>query len=213
VFIFRVCTYFLGGDFMKKIVFQATIFLLFLGMVGTVNGSIVDWGNSNELFHDTDTSLYWYDPIEFQGWSRSEVDAWLSSNTSWAYATYNQLFELYEHLPIEYPISIPWLSMGAYTSIEVGDTLLYKWEGYMAPEIVNANTYDAAVLSKTDTVATQAGGKMVGKWSQATTLWYGDTPGGAWLVSQTNPVPIPAAIYLLGAGFAGLVGIRRKLKK
>jgi uncharacterized protein DUF4114 len=28
-----------------------------------------------------------------------------------------------------------------------------------------------------------------------------------------RPVPIPAAIYLLGAGFVGLVGLRRKLKK
>ena len=40
----------------------------------------------------------------------------------------------------------------------------------------------------------------------------GDTGFGLFGV-KIETVPIPAAIYLLGAGFVGLVGIRRKIKK
>jgi hypothetical protein len=31
-------------------------------------------------------------------------------------------------------------------------------------------------------------------------------------VEETSPVPIPGAIYLLGSGLLGLVGIRKKIK-
>jgi hypothetical protein len=45
-----------------------------------------------------------------------------------------------------------------------------------------------------------------------------DNLGGAAEVIISNfqapaPVPVPAAIYLLGAGFVGIVGLRKKLKK
>lgn len=33
------------------------------------------------------------------------------------------------------------------------------------------------------------------------------------IIIEGTPVPIPAAIYLLGAGFIGLAGLRRKIKK
>jgi hypothetical protein len=53
-----------------------------------------------------------------------------------------------------------------------------------------------------------------------------DPPGGPWIpahepnyafrvwveVEETSPVPIPGAIYLLGSGLLGLVGIRKKMK-
>ena len=36
---------------------------------------------------------------------------------------------------------------------------------------------------------------------------------GAWVYTETNPVPIPSAVWLLGTGLIGIVGIRRKIKK
>jgi hypothetical protein len=49
-------------------------------------------------------------------------------------------------------------------------------------------------------------------------LIAGGRTGGAYTETdidniRINAVPIPAAIYLLGAGFVGLAGLRRKLKK
>jgi hypothetical protein len=48
---------------------------------------------------------------------------------------------------------------------------------------------------------------------------YERSPGDTFVSGTLNfnvygtPVPVPAAIYLLGAGFVGLAGLRRKLKK
>ena len=35
----------------------------------------------------------------------------------------------------------------------------------------------------------------------------------AWVCTETNPVPIPGAVWLLGSGLIGIVGVRRKIKK
>ena len=38
--------------------------------------------------------------------------------------------------------------------------------------------------------------------------WYGFTVG-----ANVNPVPIPGAVWLLGSGLIGLIGLRRKFRK
>jgi hypothetical protein len=61
--------------------------------------------------------------------------------------------------------------------------------------------------------------ELAGDWTLALLddVWPGDKDDLiSWSINGTtdiNPVPIPAAIYLLGAGFIGLAGLRRKIKK
>jgi hypothetical protein len=42
--------------------------------------------------------------------------------------------------------------------------------------------------------------------------WETDLGGGNWRISLT-PAPIPGAVWLLGSGLLGLIGIRRRLRK
>jgi len=50
--------------------------------------------------------------------------------------------------------------------------------------------------------------------------WWGDTRGGLYNVTiydYTNtavtPTPIPGAVWLLGSGLLGLVGLKRRMRK
>lgn len=46
--------------------------------------------------------------------------------------------------------------------------------------------------------------------------WTGDSYGGDYTINftpATTPVPIPGAVWLLGSGLLGLVGLRRRFKK
>jgi len=44
---------------------------------------------------------------------------------------------------------------------------------------------------------------------------YASSTYGAWVVAGAtgSPVPVPGAVWLLGSGFIGLIGLRKKLKK
>lgn len=50
-------------------------------------------------------------------------------------------------------------------------------------------------------------------WTDANAPWSNDTVYVRnTLTIETNPVPIPGAVFLLGSGLIGLVGIRKKIK-
>jgi hypothetical protein len=87
----------------------------------------------------------------------------------------------------------------AHPGLDAGATLLAK----------DASNYNM--------IARNSNGLIIGMnlfpWT-----FYGDNNGefykllGNSLVSVTNPVPIPGAVWLLGSGLLGLVGLRKKLK-
>jgi hypothetical protein len=49
---------------------------------------------------------------------------------------------------------------------------------------------------------------MNNAWDYGTIRLYAD--GSAVLNPTSNPVPVPAAVWLLGSGLLGLIGIRRR---
>jgi hypothetical protein len=89
---------------------------------------------------------------------------------------------------------------------------------------VNSGTWSS--IYAIDYIAVKAGNYFViydadglkeGNWSTIDLLvgQGGQQPNLSHIefFSSTKPVPIPAAAWLLGTGLAGLVGIRRKMKK
>ncbi len=63
----------------------------FVAAVDPMTSTIV-LENDGIYFHDLSTDLYWYDPSEFFGFTRSDVEGWLVSNTGWRWATEADVF-------------------------------------------------------------------------------------------------------------------------
>jgi hypothetical protein len=115
--------------------------------------------------------------------------------------------------------------------LSVGDGI-FMYSALWEPQdvfITAGTTYWFSVASFLPewTWATPVGGPDVGDSPKPAEVSY-NPPGGSWeprpdigpnyafrvLVEEeeTSPVPIPGAIYLLGSGLLGLVGIRKKMK-
>jgi len=58
-------------------------------------------------------------------------------------------------------------------------------------------------------------GEGYSEWNLVSDWWYKDQElgyCGVWVNNAGSPVPIPAAVWLLGSGLLGLIGIRKKIK-
>ena len=69
-------------------------FVLCLSLIlltSNLHAELRDWGGEDEYFHDTDTGLYWWDPAEFVGWSYSEINAFITANPTWKWATSDEI--------------------------------------------------------------------------------------------------------------------------
>lgn len=69
-------------------------FVLCLSLIlltSNLHAELRDWGGEGEYFHDTDTGLYWWDPAEFVGWSYSEINAFITANPTWKWATSDEI--------------------------------------------------------------------------------------------------------------------------
>ncbi|GEM_PF-3086163 len=114
---------------MKKLLILSIVALSIV-MSSSARSELVDYGLDGEMFHDTITGLYWYDPGEFLGWSREEIDLFLADNPEWKLASQLEIVSLY----LNYTYisgSQPGSSMVAYLGepTYITSTHIY-WRGY-----------------------------------------------------------------------------------
>ena len=77
---------------MKRKTFCCFVFCLSLILLtSNLHAELRDWGDEGEYFHDTDTGLYWWDPAEFVGWSYNEINAFITANPTWKWATSDEI--------------------------------------------------------------------------------------------------------------------------
>ena len=94
-------------------------------------------------------------------------------------------------------------SIGTNSTTGAGSTGWLTWDLTLSPQMLSDQTLSIALNEAT------SGTNIHYFWSQ--TGQSGSYK--PYLDVQTAPVPIPGAIWLLGSGLIGIVGIRRKLKK
>ena len=176
---------------MKKILTVITFGLLLLGAAGIANSAVVDVvsGGGTGYFYDTETKLLWYDVDSFLGMTIDQVVA----------AVEGTGFHLASQEEIEAISGInatTILYMGGSYDTESQTTKAYglaaesmMWdygriwlEGY-------SNMYQMNI--------------MPAETNQAYSGY------GAWVVSD-HAVPIPSALYLLGVGVVGIIGVKQR---
>lgn len=133
-------------------------------------------GDSDEYFHDTNTDLYWCDPVTFEGQTRVEIQAWIDGQTDWRWATAEEIHEL-----------VGMMTEGDVDTIDIlGDPQVTgqvsRWVGYYAqstqPDGMLLEARWLPERSLITTVGTQAGAV---NWDP-----------GAWIVSESDPTPVEA---------------------
>jgi hypothetical protein len=76
---------------MRSVISGLVLVLTYDLLAANSHAELVEWGDSGEYFHDTETGLYWWDPAEFEGWTRSEIESFLQSDVHWNWATSDQI--------------------------------------------------------------------------------------------------------------------------
>ncbi len=202
-------------------------FLIVIAMSGNVAAGLVEYGLSNEMFFDTTLDLYFYDPHEFQGQRRGEVDTWLASHPIWRYAAPKEISHLLSNnLPVGDPAGTDWMimgdptSQGAYETASGSMRYLHHWSGWMEdtprdPDYWPHNDHaDWATLTMGYNIPTAG---QDGTYADfALGYDYGEyAVGGAWLVTDVDPLstPIPTTLVLLGSGILGLSTFKRRKKE
>lgn len=186
---------------MKKFVLIAAMVLL--GMATLAQASLIDRGNG--LFYDTDYNITWYDNSHMMSW----VDA-----TNWA-ASINVGGVTGWKLPSASP-------RAGYAMDDISHLWLVE-TGHFDPYIPVPpfSTIRKGYSYWTSDLA----GNGQWAWFISPGNGYGDMTGTAKAMGMTSwsnfvvlehsgdvgaPVPIPAAVWLLGSGLLGLWGIKRK---
>ncbi len=168
-------------------------------VAGPASAALIDHGVAGEYFHDTATGLYWYDPAQFVGQSRAEMDAYVAANPHWDWATSAQIQALDGQA-----------SSGGVDLEQVMGTRQYtltgggpRWLGYYdepgqpdgwivqangSPDIVSSTGFQHEAANSPDIVGV-----------------------GGWMVSRVNPVPEPHVLSLaVPAAIVALSRLRRR---
>ena len=182
--------------------------------IGTLlHADLFDCGEDGELFYDSQTRLYWYDPGTFAGWTQDKIDAFIHEHTLWNWAGHDQMLDLAGVISAG--------SCSSLTDVLGAETYTYDsfycWVGFIDPQ----DTYVAVGIgSDWDSAGIQlyiSFDHDPGK--EDDTFISGTILNGAWLYSMsdpleyTAPVPEPSTIFLIGTGLIGLAGVMRKFGK
>jgi hypothetical protein len=215
----------------KKIFIFLFTLLLSFSIMGTANATLTD--NGNNLIYDSDLNITWYDPIT-TSMSWSAAMSWAASLTvggttagSWRLPT-----------TVDGPYvwgydgtgttgyNITTSEMGYLYYVDLGNKGYYATDGTNPQPgwtlLSNKGPFtnlrpDTYYWSGTETeftpYPTQAWVFTFGTGGQTVSYTYSDWYALAVHPGNVNPVPIPAAVWLLGSGLIGLIGLRRKFQK
>lgn len=185
---------------MRKLLFMA----VFLLIAGPASASLIDQGDGTVW--DNTAGLLWYqDLTDFVDQTYGEQIASIGalSGDGWRMATDSDIDLLLDNSYQEIDASFTntryssggsyeyYYYYGRYDKVPDGyvnmhSMMLVRWDTVSATGIDNLSNYlDSSSNDRT----------------------------GAWVVKDFSAVPTPAAIWLLGSGLLGLVGVRKKLKK
>jgi hypothetical protein len=205
----------------KRILFALVTVALVFGMVGVAGASLVVNGLDSRganLIYDTDLDITWYDYADSNssalwlggawGWAANlSVTANGKVYTGWRLpstvegagnANLGEMGHLYY---TELGNSADWLTnQGPFTNLLAG------YDGYCWTSTPSAFYYDGTAYAHYR-FAFRSGNQA--SYSDYQTM-------RAFAVHDGNvgsPVPVPAAVWLLGSGLVGLLGIRRKIGK
>ncbi len=172
---------------MRKVVLSLVMLVL---LAGTANAALQDLGDGTIL--DTTNNQLWQPIDNFLGQTYDELINSISLlGNGWHMASYAEMAALWTYSADElfdhFYYGSNWIFGGTYNEI-------YNSEYHYAARIY----LDSGVPVKHDLHATLA-------WDPGAHPWYGA------MVTKT-PTPIPGAVWLLGTGLLGLVGLRKKFK-
>ena len=186
---------------MKKFsVFLCAILLVF-GVARISSATLFDRG---EMFFDDQTGLYWYDPIYWavniaiDPWGSvqdliDKVEIFLKNNPSWRWPSTQEFANLYESLQWSITVTDLEQIIGTHTSLTSDGR--YFWGGvspYYAPRIaMSHHDHGYGLLPDAENI-------FIESWVDALPLqnlpfhYQGWEVAGAWIVSDSEPVPNPA---------------------
>jgi len=208
----------------KNLLVILSAMLLVFGFVGFANAALIDLSNGVTK-DDRNTSYqyddqYWIQDLDlFDGLTYDEQISAISnfninelSNVAWHMATSSDIINLQALYPIMGTPS-PGFSVAFLPNEVAGD--LPIWNGRYDRVYPSSNPFDPNAPYH----------YLVAMWvssidqdryhfSASSHSSDSSTSKGAFVVgSVADPIPIPGAVWLLGSGLIGIVGIRRKIKK
>lgn len=129
--------------------------------------------NDGIYFYDMGTDLYWYDPGEFHGFPRVDVETWLSTHPAWRWATESEVFGLLGKSTMDgQPLE---LTLGDRTASHTSGGP--RWIGFFdGTGLIDGLLIQSDIEPGFDILNTGS--------TQANAGAFG---AGAWLVSETDP--------------------------
>ena len=147
-----------------------------------VADTLVDYGSNNEYFFDTTTRFYWYDPAEFVGMSRQEVDVIVQQSSIWNWATSAQVDELVGKASAGGSDLDSAMGTQQFTLITNGG---YRWIGYYESTI-QPDGWLVQTGANRSSITDSGFQNYVASWNP-----------GAWLVSTVDPLSTAPAVSSL----------------
>jgi hypothetical protein len=184
---------------MKKISYLIIMLFFIFGIVGSVSAALVDQGDGTSL----DGNLLWYQDLSdfvsgTYGQQVAAINAKSLAGGGWTMATLSEMTQLRANTDAQiqanflpsWDQSAPFREYyyGRYNSVSGTNSHYYfrlQYDGF---------NYSYGTLPGVGDMDDNSQSIFIGAWA-------------------TKVVPIPSAVWLLGSGLIGIVGIRKKFKK